>query len=490
MVRWVLLMLASGTAVLSAAGAVASGALDHRTDLSPADRDRVARILQPPADFTAPEPFERMPGGGATTRIARGPASFRQPLGNLDPDGEQTFGLGNGLFKKLWVAAPSSTQASDGLGPLYNARACRSCHINDGRGRSGGEDGFVLRLGLPGPGGMDPHPVYGRQIQDRAAPGLSAEGRVAVTWTEEPVTLADGAVVSLRRPAYSLADPAHGPLAEGVALSPRIAQPMIGLGLLEAIHEGDILAAADPDDADGDGISGRPNRVVDPATGAAGLGRFGWKAAEPTLRSQAAQAFSADMGLSTAFHPDPAGDCTAAQADCRARPTGVQARLGAEEIPDPVLDLVAFYARTVAVPMRETAADPLVLAGKRQFHAAGCASCHTPKFVTRRDAALKELAFQLVWPYTDLLLHDMGDDLADGLAEGDATGREWRTPPLWGLGHTEAVSGRTEYLHDGRARSVLEAILWHGGEAAAAREHVIGLSKRDRDALIAFLHSL
>ncbi|WP_083656752.1 di-heme oxidoredictase family protein [Mongoliimonas terrestris] len=482
---------AHATGTLAPAAPDAADPLPHRTDLSAKDRARVARVLAPPSDPSVLEPFEPMPGGGATTRIRRGPESFRQPAGTLATDDLQTFGLGNALFRKLWVAAPSSTQASDGLGPLYNARACDGCHINDGRGRSAGGEGFILRLATLSPdGAAAPHPLYGAQLQDRAAPGLPREGAVAVTWTEEPVTLADGTVVSLRRPTYAVAEPGYGPPDPPLVVSPRVAPPMIGLGLLEAIHEGDILAGADPDDANGDGISGRPNFVPDPAGGGPVLGRFGWKAGAPTLSAQTAQAFAADMGLSTTLHPAPAGDCTAAQPDCLARPHGVQPRLGPVEIPDPVLDLVTFYARTVAAPVRETATEPSVLAGKAVFHAVGCAACHTPKFVTRRDAALPALAFQLVWPYSDLLLHDMGEALADALPEGDATGREWRTAPLWGLGHTQAVSGRVELLHDGRARSVLEAILWHGGEAAPARDRVVALSTPDREALLAFLASL
>lgn len=483
-------MLGALTAAGAATALAAAGPLPHRSDLTDTDRARVARVLAPPASFQAPELFEVMPGGATTTRIRRGPESFRQPAGNLAAEDLQAFSLGNALFRKLWVTAPSSTQASDGLGPLYNARACDTCHINDGRGRSAGGEGFILRLAASPNAAAAPHPLYGAQLQDRAAPGLPREGAVSVTWTEEPVTLADGTTVSLRRPAYAVADPGYGPPDPDLVVSPRVAPPMIGLGLLEAIHEGDILAAADPDDLNGDGVSGRPNRVPDPAGGGLVLGRFGWKAGAPTVRAQTAQAFAADMGLSTTLHPAAAGDCTKGQPACLARPDGVQPRLGPVEIPDPVLDLVTFYARTVATPVREAASDKAVLAGKAVFHAVGCAACHTPKFVTRRDAAEPSLAFQLIWPYSDLLLHDMGEGLADALAEGEATGREWRTAPLWGLGHTDTVSGRVELLHDGRARSVLEAILWHGGEAAPARDRVVALSTTDREALLAFLASL
>ncbi len=264
---------------------------------------------------------------------------------------------------------------------------------------------------------------------------------------------------------------------------------MIGLGLLEAIHEADILARADVDDADGDGISGKPSWVRD-HHGQRALGRFGWKASTPSVLEQSAGAFSGDIGISTPLQPDPWGECTATQTACRQAPTGVQPHLGNTEAPDPVLDLVTFYGRNLAVPARRDVENSTVLAGKALFYQAGCAGCHTPKYVTRRDAAQKGHAFQLIWPYTDLLLHDMGEGLADGQTVGDATGREWRTPPLWGIGLTETVNGHTYFLHDGRARNLLEAILWHGGEARTARDRVVAMTADERSALLRFLESL
>ena len=215
------------------------------------------------------------------------------------------------------------------------------------------------------------------------------------------------------------------------------------------------------------------------------LGRFGWKAGQPTVRAQAASAFSGDMGLSSSLEPAGWGDCTGPQADCRAQPHG-----GAPEVDDTVLDLVSFYSRNLAVPARRDPGDAQVLAGKRVFYEAGCAACHNPKFVTDRLADRPEQSFQLIWPYTDLLLHDMGEGLADDRPEVRASGREWRTPPLWGIGLTELVTGRQSFLHDGRARTLLEAVLWHGGEAQASRDTVARLPKAERDALIRFLESL
>jgi CxxC motif-containing protein (DUF1111 family) len=336
-----------------------------------------------------------------------------------------------------------------------------------------------------------PDPTYGGQLQDLAAPGHAAEGRMDITWTETPVTLADGTVVSLRAPTYAFTDPAYGAPDEGLMLSPRIAPQMIGLGLLEAIPAADILALADEDDADGDGISGRAQIVPSAEFGVPMLGRFGLKAGAPTVREQSAGAFAGDMGLSTVLHPDPSGDCTALQPDCRAAPAGQEAGVrDGLEVDGESLDLVTFYSRNLGVPERRNIDDPTVLKGKEVFYTTGCQSCHTPKHVTHRLEGQPEQSFQLIWPYTDLLLHDMGPGLADGRPEGRASGSEWKTPPLWGLGLTETVSGHTQLLHDGRARSVLEAILWHGGEAEAQRDAVATMASEDREALLAFLGSL
>jgi CxxC motif-containing protein (DUF1111 family) len=472
---------------------------------TPTEAARIAAVLSAPTDFTRPEAFEAKPAGSATVRATGTADAFSQFSGNMPFEDEMRFKLGNALFRKLWVAAPASTKASDGLGPLYNARACQDCHLKDGRGHppEGAEDSRVsmfLRLSVPGgpvPDGIEgwiataPDPTYGGQLQDLAAPGHAAEGRMDITWTETPVTLADGTVVSLRAPTYAFTDPAYGAPNEGLMLSPRIAPQMIGLGLLEAIPAADILALADEDDADGDGISGRAQIVPSAEFGVPMLGRFGLKAGAPTVREQSAGAFAGDMGLSTVLHPDPSGDCTALQPDCRAAPAGQEAGVrDGLEVDGESLDLVTFYSRNLGVPERRNIDDPTVLKGKEVFYTTGCQSCHTPKHVTHRLEGQPEQSFQLIWPYTDLLLHDMGPGLADGRPEGRASGSEWKTPPLWGLGLTETVSGHTQLLHDGRARSVLEAILWHGGEAEAQRDAVATMASEDREALLAFLGSL
>jgi CxxC motif-containing protein (DUF1111 family) len=493
---------------LTAAPALAQTLDDRHLPVIPRTPEEAAKVegvLAAPTDFSKPEPFEAKPAGAATVRATMTADAFSQHSGNMPFEREMDFKLGNALFRKLWVAAPASTKASDGLGPLYNARACQDCHLKDGRGHppedaADSRVSMFLRLSVPGgpvPEGIEgwiatePDPTYGGQLQDLAAPGHAAEGQMEIIWTETPVTLVDGTVVSLRAPRYAFADPAYGPPGAGLMLSPRVAPQMIGLGLLEAIPAADILARVDEDDADDDGISGRAQIVPSVEFGVPMLGRFGLKAGAPTVKEQSAGAFAGDMGLSTPLHPDPSGDCTPQQPTCRAAPAGQEdgVRDGLE-VDGESLDLVTFYSRNLGVPERRDIDDPTVLRGKEIFHDLNCTGCHTPKHVTHRLDGQPEQSFQLIWPYTDLLLHDMGLGLADGRPEGRASGTEWKTPPLWGLGLTETVSGHTQLLHDGRARSVLEAILWHGGEAQAQRDAVVAMAPEDRAALLAFLGSL
>ncbi|VGO07349.1 Probable thiol oxidoreductase with 2 cytochrome c heme-binding sites [plant metagenome] len=480
----------------------------ERADLSKADRARVRTVTAPARDFSAPERFEVMQAGAGTiNNKLLNPDIFSHPAGNLDFEGRQAFLIGNGLFRKDWVSSPSSTQASDGLGPLFNARSCQACHVKDGRGTAPAFStpersdtvGLLLRLSIPsstttrtGPGVDElaslPDPVYGHQLQTLAVPGLPAEGSIAIRYTPIEVALNGGESVTLMRPAYSVTDLAYGPLHPQTGLSPRMAPPMIGLGLLGAIHEDDILANVAANR--GDGVSGRANWVKDLKTGRQVLGRFNWKAGQPTVMQQSAVAFSHDMGLSTPLVPDHYGDCTQAQADCRAMPHGAQAHLGEHEVPGDLLDFVDIYSSNLGVPQRRDADDARVLAGKKLFYESNCVACHVPKYVTRRDAERPEHRFQLIWPYTDLLLHDMGEGLADHQGEGAADGREWRTPPLWGIGLTRMVNPAAGWLHDGRARTLLEAVLWHGGEAQAARDRVVKMTPDERADLIRFLESL
>jgi CxxC motif-containing protein (DUF1111 family) len=347
---------------------------------------------------------------------------------------------------------------------------------------------FLLSLGDESPR-TRPDPNYGGQIQDFAVQGHAAEGRMEITYEEREVALSGGESAHLRKPTYSVADPGYGPLHPEAMLSPRVAPQMIGLGLLEAIPAADILAHADPEDADGDGISGKPQIVWSFDHGAPMLGRFGWKAGSPTVREQSASAFAGDIGISNPLFTAPGGDCTEAQEICQAGPHGDGDDRG-WEIDAEGLDLVTFYSRNLGVPARRDLDDAEVLRGKQVFHETGCADCHVTKFVTHRLEDRPEQSFQLIWPHTDLLLHDMGPDLADNRPEGRADGQEWRTAPLWGIGLTEQVNGHTHFLHDGRARSLLEAILWHGGEAQPHRDRVVEMPPADRAALIRYLESL
>ena len=505
--------IAAGTALaalaLGAGTAPAGGWGEPHLDILPLSAEEAARAAaatRPAMDFSAPERFETHPGGAATLFGETGAMAFSAPSANLPGARAMDFQLGRGLFEKLWVAAPASTRSSDGLGPLFNARSCLNCHIGNGRGHppaGAGDAGvsMVLHVSIPkSASDLDeetlaylanaPEPTYGRQIQDKALAGQPIEGRVQVTYTPVPVTLRDGTVVELRQPEYAVADAGYGPLHPQAQLSPRLAPPMIGLGLLEAIPEADLLARADPEDADGDGISGRPNRVWSREYGQWMLGRFGHKAGNPTVQAQSMLAMSGDMGLSNPLYPAHSGDCTEAQAACMNAPGGGSPSQEGLEAGSQVMELITLYARNLAVPARRGLDHAQVLRGKELFHASGCPSCHVPKHVTHRLSGRPEHSFQLIWSYSDLLLHDMGEGLADGRPEWRATGREWRTAPLWGIGMTGTVGGQASYLHDGRARSLLEAILWHGGEAGPARETVRRMPAQDRNALIAFLESL
>jgi CxxC motif-containing protein (DUF1111 family) len=467
----------------------------------------VAAILKPTTDFNEPEPFERHPGGATTQREPDGRNAFSLPAANLSFEERADFFVGNGFFKRNWVVAPSSTQAADGLGPLYNARSCQGCHRKDGRGHppAGPGDSAVsmfLRLSVP-PGEADgqqdltarresvvPEPTYGAQLQDLAIPGHEPEGRMVIDYVAVPVELEGGEVVHLRKPTYRVADLAYGLMHPDVMLSPRVAQPMIGLGLLEAIPEEQILAHADPDDLDGDGISGRQNLVWSEERQAPMLGRFGWKAGQPTLMQQSSSALAGDIGVSSPLAPVPWGECSEVEKACREAPNGNSPQYENLEAPSEVMDKILFYVRHLAVPARRALYDAKALHGKELFYEAGCSACHVPKFVTARDAAEPALQYQLIWPYSDLLLHDMGEGLADHRPEGLADGREWRTQPLWGIGLTEAVNGHTYFLHDGRARNLTEAILWHGGEAQDPRDRFAAMTEEEREALIAFVNSL
>lgn len=432
---------------------------------------------------------ERAASGGEATISDASSNAFSFPIPSLSTEERRDFFVGNSFFNDNWVTAPASTDGRDGLGPLFNAQSCSSCHFRDGRGQPPASDddpvrGLLIRLSVPGQnsqGGPVPDPTYGDQIQDRSILGVEPEGSIEIDYHDFEVITTKGPM-TLPLPDYVIGQLAYGPMGPEVMTSPRIAPQLPGVGLLEEVPEDDILALADPDDSDGDGISGRPNLVWDSLANEIRLGRFGWKANVPTLMQQNASAFLGDIGITSPLFAET--NCTPPEVECLAAPNG-----GSPEVDDLKLDRVAFYTRTLAVPARRDVEDPAVIEGENLFAEIGCASCHVASLTTG-SSSIPELSNQVIHAYTDLLLHDMGPGLADGRPDFEASGQEWRTAPLWGIGLIETVNGHTRLLHDGRARSIEEAILWHGGEAEAARASFTSLTADQVDALIAFLESL
>ncbi len=428
--------------------------------------------------------------GGDTTVHENSRQAFSQPAANLVSADRATFFVGNAFFNSPWVVAPASASARDGLGPLFNARSCDACHNNDGRGQPPlpGERpvSLVFQFSVSGAGSGDPagpEPTYGGNLNPFAIDGVSAEGTVRIDHRELTGAFADGEAYTLLEPSYVFEQLGYGPFAPSTEISPRVAPAVIGSGLLEQVPEAQILEWVDAEDRDGNGISGRANHVVNLTTQQKMLGRFGWKANQPDIAHQTAAAFNGEMGMATSLRPNQS--CMPAQTACNAAPTG-----GSPEISDAIFDKIVQYQRTLAVPARRNLDSPAVKTGARRFVEAGCSGCHRPELKTDAKTVLPELANQTFHPFTDLLLHAMGPELADDRPDGEATGSEWRTPPLWGLGLQHLVNGHTRLLHDGRARDASEAILWHGGEGATARDAYKSMSKRDRAALLAFLDSL
>lgn len=411
-----------------------------------------------------------------------GREAFSAPLPGLSRVHRREFHTGNSFFKDNWVGAPATAANRDGLGPLFHARSCSSCHVNDGRGAPPAGDevmtGLLLRLSAAD---GSPDAIYGDQLALRALPGAQPEATVKVKWVESAVKFADGEPVAMRRPEWTVEQWHYGEPAAGLLMGARLAPAVFGGGLLEAAH--DPGGRADPDDKDGDGVSGRVNLVPD-SSGTKVPGRFGWKANVASLRQQAAGAFAGDMGITSPEHPGE--NHTSVQAAKLAGfPDG-----GKPEADALVMDRMETYLRGLGAPAPRLTGDAKVQAGRELFVSLKCSACHLPEMKTGDAHPFKELRGQTFHPFTDLLLHDMGPELADGRPDGEASGMEWRTAPLWGLGLHEAVNGNAFFLHDGRARSVQEAILWHGGEAAASREAFKALPRPQRAALLVFLQSL
>ncbi|MGP5118721.1 di-heme oxidoreductase family protein [Psychrobacter alimentarius] len=467
------------------------------------------------------DPKEIKQGGDTGISISSA-ESYSKPSSNLTASRKGSFFIGNAFFRQPWVVAPASTDSRDGLGALFNVAACQSCHIKDGRGHApmnadDDADSLLIRLAMPATTNEQrqqlqdsliekiAHPMYGGQLQDRGIQGVPAEAKVAVQWVDKPITFADGHVETLRAPTFTLDNPGYGTFDEELMLSPRIALPMIGLGLLEQIPDEDIKKQAiNPNkNSPNEGISGKFNWVMDPQTGKKALGRFGWKAGQTKLITQNQSAFNEDMGLTSNIRPYES--CMPMQTACVNAVTGADEQGNDKppvEVNDEVAKFVEFYTRNLAVPHRRHADDKQVLAGKKRFYDMGCQSCHTPRYqLPKTDDDHFEQHGQVIYPYTDLLLHDMGDDLADRTVAGKlpprdaqveflANSYEWRTPALWGIGLAKTVDPQATFLHDGRARTLMEAVLWHGGEAKKQQQQVLKLDKQGRDELNAFLKSL
>ena len=464
------------------------------------------------------DPQEIKQGGDSGISITSA-ESYSKPSSNLTALRKGSFFIGNAFFQQPWVIAPASTDSRDGLGALFNVAACQSCHVKDGRGHApmsskDDADSLLIRLSMPATTDEQRqqlqdsliekvvHPMYGGQLQDRGIQGVPAEARIAVQWTDMPVTFADGYVETLRAPIFKLTKPGYGAFDNEMMVSPRVALPMIGLGLLEQIPDDDIKKQAVNNNSTSD-ISGKFNWVMDPQTGKHALGRFGWKAGQTKLITQNQSAFNEDMGLTSNIRPHES--CMPSQTACINATTGADEQGNGKppvEVNDEIAKFVEFYTRNLAVPHRRNADDKLVLAGKKRFYDMGCQSCHTPRYqLPKTDDDHLEQHGQVIYPYTDLLLHDMGDALADRTIAGKlpakdaqveflANSYEWRTPALWGIGLAQTVDPQATFLHDGRARTLMEAVLWHGGEAENQRQKVLKLDKQGRAELNAFLKSL
>ncbi|HET7541581.1 MAG TPA: di-heme oxidoredictase family protein [Polyangiaceae bacterium] len=427
--------------------------------------------------------------GGAATTLDDTSQAYGNSIRKLSDEQAGKFSLGHSVFSRAWVTAPATTDNLDGLGPLFNARACASCHSKDGRSApfngSGALLGMLLRLSIPGTadnGGPKPDPVYGDQLRPYGILGVPGDGTPHVSYEEEPGSYADGSAYSLQRPSYSIDGWNYGEPGEGLMISPRTGPSVIGLGLLEAVPEDEILANVHP--ADADGVQGVPNYVWDAAQQTQVLGRFGWKANQPSTLQQTAGAFLGDIGITSSLFRH--GTCTPTMTACNEATSGADPDF---ELSDQSWQAVGFYMRSLAVPARRDVDDPVALRGEQLFTKFGCASCHRTTLHTG-PADADALANQTIHPYTDLLLHDMGPELADGRPDFQASGSQWRTAPLWGLGLLQKVNQHSFMLHDARARGFAEAILWHGGEGATARENFRLASADEREALLKFLESL
>ncbi len=421
---------------------------------------------------------------GLALRSVAAAGASPQPLAGLTDEQVKAFERGREVFEAKWIPAPGPAGSRDGLGPFFHANSCAACHPGGGRGPMPGAGiGMPALLFRPGLEGEEDVPDYGTQLAPLAVPGVKPEGQVDIAWKPEPVRLADGTSVEMQRPIVIPKEWNYAPPPAGLRLSGRLGNALFGDGLLAAIPVKAIMAQADPEDKNADGISGRPNEesTWDGARPAEFIpSRFGWKAAMPTLRRQVSAALAQDMGLTNSFHPMAGTEGP----ELDDPPRGGHGE-GLEASDADVRALVAFV-RYLAPPEPRGQTTEEATRGRETFSRLGCAACHTPEWTTGQVAGVPALSGKTIHPFTDLLLHDMGEDLADHRPEAGATGVEWRTAPLWGLGADAAP----RLLHDGRARTVQEAILWHGGEAKSARDAFTRLPAVDRAALLSYLGTL
>lgn len=422
--------------------------------------------------------------GGKQTVFTQGSGAFSSMFPVITGRSAMVHEIGDLQFEQTFVSAPAPV--NPGLGPIFNNVSCTACHIGDGRGTVPGSpeeaSALLFRVSLPGEneyGGPKPVPGYGTQLQNQAILGKKREVIVNINYEEKTHYFDDGSTYTLREPTYTVAN-TYTNFPSNALLSARVAPPVFGLGLLQAVSKEAIVAQADPNDANDDGISGRPNYVWNIQKQKKTLGRFGLKANQPSILQQVAAAYHGDMGITSSLFPKESS-YDQAQYD---------ALIDDHELTDSILHSVAFYVRTLAVPARRNVMDEEVQKGERLFESVGCVKCHAPTMKTAVNVAFPAVSNQVIHPYTDMLLHDMGEGLADNRPDFEATGNEWRTPPLWGIGLTQTVNGHHTFLHDGRARTLMEAIMWHGGEAAEAVAKVKALPKEERKALISFLNSL
>lgn len=426
--------------------------------------------------------------GGTTTTFDRSLTAFNRLASNIkNMEKIHKFNRGNQIFKASWKGERDKKFA--GLGPLFNSHSCMGCHFMGGRGRNkfANEKEFrsmIFKLSFPPRDSYSsPWYSYGEQIQDKSiSPNkIPIEVSPDVVFQEHKGKFPDGEEYTLRRSKYEFKNWNYGKPKE-FAFSPRVAPVIYGMGLLSLIPEEKLREIADPEDKDGDGISGRINDVDHYITYKKAMGRFGWKASHPDIVHILLIALHQDMGITSYFFRRQ--NCEPKQIRCR------NAQKGSLEITKEMFDDLHYYTMAVAVPARRNVQDSEVLKGRRIFEDIGCAKCHIRKFITGNDPNYPELSNQVIYPYTDLLLHDMGEGLADGFEEFSASGREWRTAPLWGIGMYPLLSQHNELLHDGRARGIQEAILWHGGESEKSKQSFMNLTKSERTQLIEYIKSL